>query len=739
MIQRLYGVLTALLFGGMLMKTSIGRADELLFDAATNAVAHVAWSLERGDMRRSDEGLELRNNGSDGFVIQGAAAGDLDWQDYTLSFRAKLVSVGEDWRDGVWVGVRCTPEEHGYVVGFYAGQLYVYKMLFGESVSGSTPMAKAASRVAGLRDGQWHQIGIAVAGTTLTVTIDGHTVLQLKDNDAGGVSSIRAGRIELAARKWSRSKRDTVAVFRDIRVEGNRRVGAQIRRPWTRKAVYPTYAEYEAALHLWAKTHPHSVDLDAVGKSLEGTPIYCVRVTDKRTPDDNKHVILVSALDAGGERSGTCSALCAIEWLLSDDVAAAQARHDHIVLFMPIVNPYGYEHGRATNSKGVSVYAGGRTRGSAWDVESLALRRPEEAPEIAAFKAVVDRWRPDALMDLHGVGLDYAGQLVQPSIGSAMSNISNRPWDRRLVEFMIHRAGKAGFGFNRMEVDAQQVFFGEQMAPIQGRCWIGRPFFYTALYAYAQYHTILFTSEVAWEQSAVALIRGLLEYGSRTLQNDPVPALPVNATRYVYGPYTVQAYGQTLAERRRSRIELWQHQESITLGFLYNYVDGRDAIVCAVGPAGLQKLLGRAPTKPVHRVRVLDLIRNVRKLDGFDARAIEQFLLAGPQRTFAVDAPRALISKVGAESDWRPQHGLAIHFPIFYPDVNHLDVRLNGRTLKANPTSGYQRWYRDEDGYTVVRVNVPPQVAASQDLFLITCAYRPPLQRAYGWRPRGKR
>ena len=54
----------------------------------------------------------------------------------------------------------------------------------------------------------------------------------------------------------------------------------------------------------------------------------------------------------------------------------------------------------------------------------------------------------------------------------------------------MDRAAKQGFGFCRMEVDAQKLFFGEPMEPWSRRFWMGRPLFYTANYGYTRYHTM---------------------------------------------------------------------------------------------------------------------------------------------------------------------------------------------------------------------------------------------------------
>lgn len=712
--------------------------DEALIGDGSRQSERLPWTVEGGEARLTEEGLEVRNSGTDAFAMRGVVLGREDWTDYRLSFDVRLTSPGQDWRDGVWVGVRYQAGLNAYVVGFYAGRLYLYKILQDRSVTGSTPVVEVRDRRAGLRDSLWHRLEVTAQGTRLTVAIDGDVLLETVD-DGGDrlLSPLRRGCVMLGARKWSESDRDAVALFKNVRVvelPGVEEKGADVSvdtelaraiQPWRKRDVWPRYDEYVGVMQGWATSHPDTIAIEEAGRSLEGKPILVARVTDTSVSDADKHVILVTALDAGGERTGASAALRTIEWLLGESELACLSRRHHVVVVMPIPNPYGYERGASTNSKGINPYHGGRGRGDAWDLTGPKLKGVEDAPHLAAFTRIVDRYQPDVHIDLHGVGLAYAGQLVQPSVGSAYSNISNRPWDWRLLEHMIHYAGRAGYGYNRMEVDAQRLFAGDTMAAMSDLLWFGRPFFYSAHYGYAKYHTMPCTSEVAWEQGGVELVKGLLDFGNRQFGACPVPRLPVDRARYCVGNYTVCAYGRTVAERRASRVELWQRQREIGLGFLYNYTDGRDMVVCTLGTRGYQAVCPEpGPTK----LDTLDVVRRLRQLPYVEAGAVESFVMAGPQRHLYLDVPR----KPEPEgADFR--HGLAIEFPVYYREPELVHVRLNGHRLAADALDGYQAWYSEWEGYTIVRVNIPAGGLAGREVFVVTCAYVPDVQRSYGW------
>ena len=264
---------------------------------------------------------------------------------------------------------------------------------------------------------------------------------------------------------------------------------------------------------------------------------------------------------------------------------------------MPVVNPLAMFHtDRFRNEHGVDPYTGQGRSGSVWDVKALTLSKPEEAPELAAVVSVMDEHRPDVHVDLHGTGLQeytseqlgrrqmYHGQIMTEITGSAYSNYALRPWDWRVTEAMIAAGREAGFPSDRYEADAQRNFGGPEFAALGKKVWPGAPLFYTAHYGYAKYHTMALALEVAWEESAIARLRGLLRIGNGVWQDERTTGYPVNRLKSLVGAF-VTAYGTSATERRRSRVELWNRQGDFTLGCLYPQTVGRVSLVCATTAA----------------------------------------------------------------------------------------------------------------------------------------------------------
>ncbi|MFA5193020.1 MAG: hypothetical protein WC740_20110, partial [Verrucomicrobiia bacterium] len=246
--------------------------------------------------------------------------------------------------------------------------------------------------------------------------------------------------------------------------------------------------------------------------------------------------------------------------------------------------------------------------------------------------------------------------------------------------------------------------------------WMGRPFFYTAMYGYARYHTLLGTCEVGYEESGVARLRGLMRTGNRVWDGEKIAGYPVNVMKSLVGQW-VMASGQNAAERRRSRVELWQRQGTFTMGVLYPQTDCRIGMALALTAKGA-KLLEGDPKK---------FVANLATLPNCNAAAIRVFLEAGPEtKIYFEPADRAPENRA-------LDAALAIRLRIPYRNLKLCDLRLNGQLLPASASDGFQRWYGD--GYTQVQINIPLEKARQSDLLIVTCAYAPDVRREYGWRP----
>ena len=497
--------------------------------------------------------------------------------------------------------------------------------------------------------------------------------------------------------------------------------------PWLQKIHRITQAEYAETLRFWAEQHPKILAVEELGSSGEALPIFLLKITDTTVPDTDKQVCLVTSLHGGPERSGTTTILHLTEWLLGNSPEATETRRRQIVLLMPINNPHAFfVTDRFGNAAGIDPYSGSGPQN--WDMATLTFKVLDKAPEIAAFLSVVDRYRPETHIDLHGTGLQeyapeqlgdrcrYHGQTMIEITGSAYSNYALRPWDWRITEAMIEAGLQSGYPSDRFEADGQRLFWGPAVQAQSNRFWLGRPNFYTAQYAYAKYHTLLSTLEVGWEESGVARVRGLLEIGNSRWQNEPVRGYPVDRLTSFVGHF-VTAWGSNAEQRRDSRQELWNQQAAFTQAILYPQTDGRDTYIVALDSEAAG-LLDSDPTTFLERIK---------DLPGVNAEALETFVQAGPEIKLAVVPGPSKSERVPLK------HGIGLRLRLPYRKPELFDIRLNGHPLEPSATDGYQSWAAN--GYTQIQIHVPPEKAAEMSLFVVTCAYVPEVQRKYGWQP----
>ncbi len=490
-----------------------------------------------------------------------------------------------------------------------------------------------------------------------------------------------------------------------------------------------TQEEYEATLRFWAEKHPDILAVEEVGTSTKGMGLYLLLITDKSVSATDKQVALIPCLHGGPERSGTSTAMHLAEWLLGDSPEASQTRRNQIVLLMPIVNPEAYfQTDRFGNAHGIDPYTGGGAGN--WDLATMSYKLLDKSPEIKAFLSVVDRYRPEVIADLHGIGLQeypadrlgdrrmYKGQTMFEVTGSAYSNYTLRPWDWRVIEAMVAAGCEAGYPSDRFEADAQQSFAGPALQPVADRHWRGAPNFYTAQYAYVQYHTMVSAFEIGWEAGGVARLQGLLKIGNRVWDTEGVPGYPVNRVDAFIGHF-LTSFGQTAQARRQSRIELWQQQGRFAHAMLYPQTDGRESYIVAVTDEAA-KLLDTGKNK---------FLANLESRPGFDVDAIRAFFKIGPEDKLYVEHRRSLPGTQAGPI----KHGLGIRLRLPYGNPKLVDLRLNGQTLAERPTDGYRRWFAN--GYTQVQISVPPEKTRSLGLFVVTCAYLPDVKRSNGWTP----
>ena len=99
-------------------------------------------------------------------------------------------------------------------------------------------------------------------------------------------------------------------------------------RPW-----WPPYNKLEVLLKLWAGEHTGIMELEQLGRSVEGRPVYAVSLTDPRADGDQKeHVLVTSPTRRFWSDPGSTAVMAIIEWLLSGDATAKEILRRQVVV-----------------------------------------------------------------------------------------------------------------------------------------------------------------------------------------------------------------------------------------------------------------------------------------------------------------------------------------------------------------------------------------------------------------------
>lgn len=478
--------------------------------------------------------------------------------------------------------------------------------------------------------------------------------------------------------------------------------------------VWPPFEKMQARLEKWQRQHPDIVQVQVLGESAQGRPIYAVRLTDPAGDDEEKEHVLLTNPHVGAERSGGTAMFATMQWLLSGDRLARKVLRQQLIVCMPVVNPDGYVHERSTNILGKRQYTN-------WTPDGP--EDPPNNPEGVAIQRMLDELQPEVHAEYHGTNMSFAGYIMTESSGASWSNVALRPYYYRIVQLMDEAAEAEGFPSATLESDAERAYWGPELDQfnMSDMLWMGRSRFYAAIYAYYHYHTLPLASEIAWDRSGVARHRRLLQIGNEVWPGEYYPGYP---TRVIMCNefHKIVAYGRTAAARRRSRVELWNKQRQIVHGMNNPQTDGKVLYVCTTSRTARERWLKDTTIK--------GFVQNLREHPKVSHNVIRRFVkrrLGGP------DTARFFLQGEGDAEDSPIEHGLAIRLRVPYSKARIRALHLNGYPVQESETDGYLTW--TAKAFTNIQINIPPERSATDDLFVVTLDYDPGERRTIteGW------
>jgi len=491
--------------------------------------------------------------------------------------------------------------------------------------------------------------------------------------------------------------------------------------------LWPSFEILQQQLTRWQDDHTGLFTLEALGESTEGRPLYAAILTDPEADPDSKEHVLITAQHSGIERSGAGSVFAIMEWLLSGDPRARETLRRQVIVCMPLVNPDGYVHGKhcTMHSDGPDTYWT-RDPYTYWDLDGP--KDPESMPESVAVQTMMDRYQPEVHADVHGLDETFDGYMTLENSGFSYSNCALRPYHYEIVRRMDAAALEGGFPSERLEQDGERLLWGPELDEISHKLWLGRPHAYAATYCYNHYHSLILASECMWELSGLLRHQALLQVGNEVWPGEYYPGY---ATRVIMPSilHRVVAYGQTAAQRRASRVELWNKQGQISHGVVNPQKDGQAVYLCATSREAREQWLSDTGLK--------DIKACLEHNPAIDAAPIARLLDDLPSGEGQWGAEPNVFLTGGERMPERTatiKNGIAFRLRIPYSRARDLDVRLNGRPLPHSETDGYLTW--SALGYIHVQINVPPERARHESLFVVSISYDPGEKRVQGWRPK---
>lgn len=305
--------------------------------------------------------------------------------------------------------------------------------------------------------------------------------------------------------------------------------------------VSPTSEQVRQRVDALRTKHPRLVSVETVGVTAQGRPIDAVTITDPAAQAVDKQHVLIAAGQHGNEESARLVALRLMDYLLSPDGRPLLKRQKVVIL--PNVSPDAAEADTYETPAGIRPNLDHPDTGAT-------------SPEGKALEKVALELQPELFVDLHArghAGCSHDMVLFPPS----------RPYTED--EGLLWQIAQ------QMAAEGEKAGIPHLVHPLTWPGWGGpdldQPS--STLWMYRQFKSMVFLTENAEHNqhayvekqraaSGVNRLKPLLAMGSRRFPKLYYHGYPCQLAVGMFNAGAV-AVGETAAERRASRIELWRN------------------------------------------------------------------------------------------------------------------------------------------------------------------------------------
>ena len=279
--------------------------------------------------------------------------------------------------------------------------------------------------------------------------------------------------------------------------------------------------------------YPETVEIRGFGFSDEGREIKAVLVTNRGRPLEEKEIVAVICGRHGNELGAFAVGLRLLQWLVSED--AREIRKHQLLIVVPFSNPDGFIRG-----------------------EFFAPRDKLSAIEKNYIGLLVDRFRPDALIDVHSVG---RGDLEAVITGHTSHTGEDDFISGLLAARMIKGAEQEGYPFVFHQLGVQEL---QPWTNVQYNNFVCQECFelcHAIVIGLEVNHFALDIEDAA--QSGVSAIISFLEAVTDRFSWEQHPGYP---NKIIKGNFltSIRAAGKQPGDRRESRYEMWRNKDQLS-------------------------------------------------------------------------------------------------------------------------------------------------------------------------------
>ncbi|HPA44966.1 MAG TPA: DUF2817 domain-containing protein [bacterium] len=294
--------------------------------------------------------------------------------------------------------------------------------------------------------------------------------------------------------------------------------------------------ELEKSIAETVSRYASDLRTEDLGFSVEGRAIRAVHVLPLQEESLCEGVLIISG-HHGMEDGGPRTALRLLEWLAGEE--GRVIRQHLAVSVIPCVNPDGYDQDRPFNSANVNL-----------DKDYASLSQPESR----AVWALAERLAPELAVDVHTFGGGCSSELLV-SYPHGLTHYGR--WIHFLIADRVNRAAEqAGFPqwpTLRLDPKAQNDLIPPDSGPatFPDRCHQQ----FGSLAFYVEMNDTSYSPEESTE-SGLARLKELLRIGTERFWGEGDPGYPVRIVSSL-PPNAIAVSGDTAAERRACRLDLW--------------------------------------------------------------------------------------------------------------------------------------------------------------------------------------